>query len=533
VDPFRLKLSVVHPDGFWEQLGPDEPDGRDVLQSPSFGTVAPGGYGEFSATLARDIADSRLSRLDRFDELRLTGSGDRTAWAGYNIAVPANKGDDVATVGITGTGWSNALSDDEALIVIFDTRDLGAWGEAPLLRRIALAGAVTTDFVASADGHAITFDSQTKKDIAAGSYAELWATAPGGSKFGAIAYHLDVANDTDITIAIGATDNEDGTGGEIYSTSSAAGVQIVSLTTARKYISIGVIANVDIASKPDPLSAIFSNVTLYGDSGISTAAIAGDAPGVLASDAIAWALNQAFPGWSQQITDSAFAIPELGFGDGASVQNILEAANAYEGYDYFVWEGPSFVYAPVGSTGRVWRVNTNDGAKLTEQGEQAEDTWTRIVGFFTEPTGEIRTVGPPSLASRVDFTDSRLEITDSSNPAVRANRPRTKNLPITFPTTADGAKQISAGWLADMATVEEQGSVSVQGWAQDRSTGVWAPCYMIKAGDRIVIENVSPRERYVVSTSYDGESRALAANLDSPPHLVEDYIARIEARTRT
>jgi hypothetical protein len=534
VDPFALSLRIGRADGTFGRLAGDEVDPRNVLQGGSFGTVSSGGFASLSGTLDRDVSADQVATLDRFDTLQLRGVGGRIAWEGYDIAVPASKGDG-ATVGITGTGYSQALADDEALVVVFVTRDLSLFTGPPLIRRINLTAGgnqIDQDYDWSVESQALTLDS-TAKDAPAGSLTEAWAMAPGAAKWGAVAFQSDMAafNANDLA-SLWTTDTLAAFDGPYGITSNDGIVHVYSLT-ARKYLMFELIANLAIAG-PRAAQAkwTLSKLAFYGNHGLSTLAITGEAPGIRASDAIGWGIDNQSSGvtFAKQITQSSFAIPELGFPNGCSVQDIIEQANAYEGYDYAVWEGPTVYYQPVGTNATTWHVRTTDGAKLTDQGEQAEDTWTRIVGFYQEPTGEYRTVGPPSLSSRVDYTDSRLEITDPTNPAVAHGRQRTKNLPIPFPTSANGAKQICANWLADMATVEVQGSVSITGWAVDQN-GIAMPVYLVRSQDYIVIDDVSSKKRRIVDTNYDIETRTLTATLDSPPHRIEEYLAQLEART--
>lgn len=538
MDELALSLEVTHSDGSVERLAPDEPDGEDILQGGSFSTVSPGGFGTLNGQLSRDVSVARVDALDRFDTLRLTGQGGRVAWEGYDIAVPADKGGDSATVGVSGTGWSQTLSDDASLVVIFVTRDLGLLTEPPLLRRVAITAAnldYDQDVHVSSDAHSLAFDGVSGKPVQLNSRVEEWAIAPGGRKFSAFAGRYDFQNASNWFTGAFPSDAEDlgSFDAAVFPTPNDGNVHVVTLTTARKYLAFITYWNAAAGTPPAPaFHATFRNLAFYGSTGLPTQPISGDAPGILASDAINWAVQNGAPLLARNITASTYAIPELSFPDGASAQDILEQANAYENYDYFVWEGPTFYYQPRRSGGTVWRVRTDDGAVLSDQGPQAADTWTGVAVFYSEPTGEAKTVGPPSLASRFDYTDASLEITDSSNVAVAHGRKRIARQNLAFPTTKLGAIRIGAAWLADMQDVEEQGSVTVTGYVRD-SAGLPAPAYMMRAGDRIVIENVSASERDIVETSYDIESRQLTATLDSPPHSIDATLARFAASTRT
>lgn len=549
MDPYRLALSVQHADGSVTPLSSLVSRQDDVgrfLQEIGFSTNS-NGFGDLNGKLTRDVALEGLGSLSRFDSLRAYGAGNRTAFEGYAIGFPATKGEE-SSIAIESIGWVAHLLDYEDLCPVFATRAADAWTEPTLNQRLAILDAdreLGTDFVATAEQLALGFQGHTQKTVNVGSRAVLMAIAPGATKWQAFAYLLTTGGATTKVDAptLYATDNDslDFGSWDAY-TLTAGSRQVQALTTPRKFLMLQMRKSGIAETMATPPRFHFKETALYGTV-LTRRTIANEQPGYWASDAIAYALANGAPmlSFSQvssvgavdaTIQDSDdFVIPEGDFRDGATAQEILEAANAYEGWDYAVWEGRSFEYRPSTAPCRIWRARTDRGARLNTQGPDAANQYTGVAVYYQTPNGEQRVVGPPSRAAFVTTTDPALEITDETNELVAHGRSRIKRLNLEFPTTLSGAVQIGATWLEEMVLLEEQGDVSIAGDVED-DDGNLQPAWMVRGGDKVVIEDVSTRERRIVDTNYAGADRTVQATLDSPPHRIEAYLERLNARTR-
>jgi hypothetical protein len=550
VDPYRLSLSVTHADGSITPLSaPIErtDDAGRVLQEIGFSTVAPGGFGDLNGKLARDIALGGLGELSRFDTLRAYGAGNRTAFEGYAIGFPASKGDETS-IGIESVGWAAHLSDYEDLCVVFVTRATDAWGEPTLNQRLQILDGdkeLGTDFEATVEQLALGFQGHTQKVVNVGSRAVLMAVAPGATKWTGFQYKGTSGGATTKVDAPTLYHTDDDTldfGSWNFNALTLDNtLQKVAPNNANKFMMLQMRKSGAAETMGTPPRFHYKDVALFG-SDLTLRAIAGEQDGLWASDMIAWALQNGAPllvftqvadvgAADATIADSdEFVVPEADYRDGATAQEILEGVNAYHAWDYLVWEGRRFYYQPTSKETRVWRARTDRGAKLSLQGPDAANQWTAVAVYYQTPNGETRVVGPPSRAALCTSTDPVLEITDETNDLVAHGRSRVKRLNLEFPTTLAGATEIGSVWLEETQELEEQGDVNITGEVED-DDGNLMPTWMVRASERIVVEDVSSKERRIVDTNYTGQDRAVQAALDSPPHRIEAYLERLNART--
>ena len=512
-----LTATVNRKDGRVIPLGPAEPAGSIGMDVSLQGTM-PGGQTSASLTVARDPI---LRELDPFDELVIRESGGTEVWSGYGVEYPARDGEG-PQVEISATGWSGYLKDNPPPPLVAVDRAFDKWtGPEAGNRAVRVASGWVPDkgITASADQGGLLFASIEGASVTANNYAELWyqsSLAPIGS----IGYKATAKNRTNITNDVPLYDNGPG----FVSVTYNGTVQHATFAGPSKYVFFSPRATTTFTPAAGSGYVLhLTGIAVYGNHGIPLYDNGDDGfKGVLASDVIAWGLQQTCPLLTAEITPTTFVIPQLVEPDLDDMEALILKVNATEMFDWGCF-GKRFVYRPAGG-GRTWVVRAADpGVSLTDAGTQGEDLYTRAIVSYGDFGG--RSLKAGYIGSGCDTESAALSDT-TNNVLTQRGRPRTLKLSLTAASTAARATQAGQVALQEMARLSLRGDATLTGSAQD-TNGVWRPITQIQAGDQIIFADRSWTPRRIVDLNYTEDTDTCAISLDSTPARLDAILERM------
>ncbi|HVJ27608.1 MAG TPA: hypothetical protein VM493_08685, partial [Vicinamibacterales bacterium] len=198
---------------------------------------------------------------------------------------------------------------------------------------------------------------------------------------------------------------------------------------------------------------------------------------------------------------------------------------AYHLYDWGVYDG-EFFYRQPDPDRLTWQARRSDGAKLTLEGETAEQVINGVFVTYPDPTGETKTVGPPGAVA--DATDSTLADTSDTNPVNSHGIPRRwAKLDLSITTTQAGAIQLGYVYLQERLLASRRGQVTLTGTVTHPTEGE-VPVWRVRAGDWITIaDHPSSSPRKIIETSYSHGSRTLTASVDNTTAKTEAILERL------
>lgn len=541
--PLRLHIEAETPTGRHYRWATDEPLPENVPTGLRFSSTMPGGFENLDVTLPRKAARDYVD-LEELTTLRVRGAGGGIRGEYRLQAAPRTSGDQMA-VTPQALGWQAHLDDDQSAAAIYVDRDLSRWVGAGATYRLNSAAAY------------IVRDPSTLPDATSGipvlrlsTDGAPWALgglplviamydAGAGCVIGSI-YHSwrkggnVSAADTNWHWRVDlSTDDTDGirdNTGELRGAGPGTGT-LAATTSTRRFAWLNLWYDAASASNSEYLID-WPCVAVYGDHGLTKrgTASATDAQGLYASDVVAhavarWAPKLAFTtGVGGTIQPSSFVIPHLAFLDPTTASEIVKQASRFDLPDWAVWEGPTFYWNARGARGKTWRARVGP-AQLQETGPSIDRLWNSVVVRYTDVTGTTRTVGPPG--SGADATDSQLVDTDPQNPANQAGVTRRALLAMGT-STAAGAIQVGAKFLAFQKIISSAGQARLVGYVEDDRGVLWPASY-VRSGDSIVfVDAADPTtERRIVRANYTDADKACEVDLDAPPDAMEALLERL------
>jgi hypothetical protein len=545
-DPYRLSLSVTASDGRVTRWGPDELSPRDIPGGLSFGTSIPGGFKNMSCALMRELtADYPDEAL--FDDVKLLGPGNETAWEGRMVQFPRQHADQFS-VNPGAVGWAAHLLDDSSFREIYVDRDLSHWGPMSVQRRMNLFG--TTNKLS--DGKVVTDVSNAEPALAL-EFEAPWAAAPGvpateaiydsgGIPLGSLYYAWKkggTVNSADANWSwlayLMTTDT--------YSVSDptaqlrAGGPSTGTLTTTatnRLFAAVQHSYNTGANGATSVYGIYWTVLAVYGRHGLTKQGTenATTAKGFYASDVIADIVGRAAPmltfttGTGGSIATTGFIIPHLSFKDPTTAEAAISLINSYHLYEWGVYDNRTFFWRPPDPDRLTWEARLSDGAQVSLEGDDANNIFNGVFVTYTDPSGRVGTVGPPG--SVADATDSSLGDTSLTNPVNAHGIPRRwGRLEISNMTTQAGAIQLGAVWLAEHNLPTRRGQLTLKGLVQHPTKGM-RPVWSVRAGDYIrIADRPNDPVRRIIETSYDHDSRTLTASLDQTVFKIEAIMERM------
>jgi len=543
-EPHNLAISVTKPDGRVYRWGPDEADTERVPQDLTFSTTIPGGYKSMECSLSRDVTLD-YPDLGLYDDIRVYGPGGVSAWEGRVAQLPRQL-DNQQTIQVGGVGWVAHLDDDETWSELYVDREMGGWRSASVQRRLNLV-ATNLGYVE----HSIVPDQTTGipsiELTATGTWGstgepscETWYDAGPNNRIGSIYYewrrnaNINVGDTNWFWLARLAT-NDDLSGGfdtTINLRAVGPGSGTLTTTAARRYAQLLMYypAAGPAGAAGTKYSLYWGPVAVYGDHGLTKRGA--NPQGLYVSDIVSHIVASGAPllntkiGGESSIELADFIVPQLAFTTPTKPSEALAAANAYELNEWGVYDNKTFFYRRPDPANRTWTCRLSDGAQLSVDGVQADDVYNGVYVYYRDPVGETKTVGPPG--SNADVTSTSLIITDPENVVNKHGIARRwAVLDISQTTTAAGATQMGAVWLAERALPQYRGQLTITGEATHPTNGT-RPVYEMKAGDYVRIAdypNTQPRR--IIETSYKHASKQQTLSLDNTVFKLEAIMERI------
>ena len=515
----RLTATIQRRDGRVIPVGPAEPADSIGMDTTLQGTM-PGGQTSASLTVARD---PNLRDLDPFDELVIRDAGGVEVWSGYGVEYPARDGEGPA-VEISASGWSAYLKDNPPPPLVAVNRSYDSWGEASAERKTQR---LITDGRPVLNGPSVEWGESQSPNLVLSvegntlGDAEAWFDAGAGVTIGRMVGQYASRAVAGAVAVVRAVSNSTGGGagtGDLITSDNQSGSFDVSPTPGR----YGSISFQNYATAATTRTFKLYGFAIYGNHGIPTMASADGIPGVLASDVIAWGLRNTCPMLIPEISPSTFVIPHLVEPDLEDMEALILKVNANEMYDYGCF-GRRFIYRPAG-TGRTWIVRAADpGVNLTDAGTQGEDIYTRAIVSYGDFGGRSLKAGYPG--SGCD-TESAALVDTTNNILTQKGRPRTLQLSLSVPSTAERAAQVGQVALEEKARLNLRGEATLTGQAQD-SNGVWRPVSQIQSGDQIIFADRSWTARRIVDLNYSEETDTASVSLDSTPARLDAILERM------
>lgn len=544
-----LGIAVTSPDGTVKRWAVDEPNPGDRPDGLAMGTVMPGGFDTMSCSLARR-PDDTWADLNPFDDVRVYDRGGaRTVWEGRAAQFPGSMGEQ-PVINFGAVGYQAALTDQPGFRSIYIDRDMTKWGPPSSARRIAMIDANNAPgepslLPARKTGQPSLALVATSPWVAAAlPSVEGWYDAGGGLTIRAFYYAWKTKRDLGLFNLKAGLSNDDSSNDQTdtLAVPSTGQTGTTVATGNPRFASLRW-----IATAADPSSAgndgktheaHFTGLAVYGDVGIYNR-LSGAEPerGYVASDVVTDILSQAAPdidyttGPDGTIRPTSYVIPHLSFTDPVTPAEAIGQANAYDLFEWAVWDDRMFHYRSIDPDRRCWEGLRSDGAVPSLEGPQADDVYNGVVVIYQNVSGETKVIGPPA-ATNVDATDDQLQDDSANNACNQHGLRRWGTIKLDTPTVKSAAVQLGSLWLIEHSQPQRRGTITLGQVVRRPSNGALEHSYMVRAGDHIRIPDLQEGadvQHRIIKTDYNHASGEMTLTVDNTPHLMDALFGRLAA----
>lgn len=507
-------------------FGDDEESVGDILASPEFATVAPGGFDDGQLVLTRP---DELTSLDtqRLASLEIYRDGE-VVYAG-RVSSLSPSGD---TLTVQCQGWASHLLDDETFSQTYIDRSTSRWQAVSDRRGTAILGG------GYHLGDMSTVDSATAPAVItdlSGSWAEVLATAEAqydigpGQTIGAIDYvMIGNANvgTADVGL-IGIADDDTlvniATTSDLVTASPPSATGTFTPATPRRWATLLYQNSGTVTSQLT--RQLLWQVAVKGDHGLTDAG-----GGYYPSDIVGHIVSGA-PKLSTDTIDSAsFIVPHF-IVETSTRWAAVEQTSLFAGQypEWGVYENRKFFWRKPGSVGRTWRLRRDQGAQIEWA---AADTTTSCNGILvTYDPGDGRTLIVGPTGSNADYETDDLLDSSADNPWTVAgiNRYKTYDAGV---TSQDGAVVLGRLYLQALNDVQRSGTVSLL-TVMDEGGNEY-PAEYLRSYDFLVVEDADDDGATdplpVIQTRFAGDT--LTATVGRSSHVLDALRARLDTVTR-
>lgn len=549
---WQLWVETQDKNGNVKRFAGDEPEAENIFKNLTWTNSMPGGHEQMQCVLSRD-AFTTYADENLFDQAKAAGHGNRSAFEGRYQRFPKDSGE--RTTNFNAVGNSVMLRDHTGVRELYVDIDLTHWQGVSVQRRLNLISASYTPADPSVQPDEAT--GQPALGLAfTGAWStsgkpnsEAWYDAGPGINIGSIYYawkkgsNINAANASWEWYVYAAFNDVAGVSLDSSGNLRATGPGTGTLTTTNNNKRYGLVQFL-FSTAPDggnntSYTLDFTRLAVYGTHGLTKQGTesATSSKGFYGSDIIHNLVTRFAPklkcslGAEGSIQPVTFIVPHYVIGrDGpATVEQGVAEINQYYQNDWGVWDDFDFFWAPPGVyKSKTWKVRQDEGAVLSDEGQQADDRYNGVIVKYNDPTGVARTVGPPG--SLTDYQDSTLADTDPDNPvnahADTIGGVRWGLLEMSTVTERDGAILAGGEWLAKTNELKHSGSIKVFHSAEDEN-GIRCPAYEIRSGDYIQIVDGDNIVRRITKVSGSDEDQSVQCDCDVPPHRLDGLLERM------
>lgn len=528
--PLGLQTELVYPDGTTARWDADSRLMKDRPTGITIKTQRYTGWADSQLALARRI-DIDYPDLGLLDGMNLIGHDGSVAYEGSVGAMPRSL-EGSPQISVQAQGWM-AHAKDETFVECYVDRDLSKWVSPGNARTAYLLGgnymlAGLNQLLDEAGHPAVELAFQGAWTAPYKPLAEAWWLPSPGITLGALYYSLTSAplvNFADpewhIRASLGIGDGA----GAIVDTAYLGGVPssgYVNGGSGRTSAQLGLwYERTPAGTAEATYAALFEDLAIYGAHGLSRR---GEDPGgFYVSDMVVNFLNRYAPKLDTSgIQGTTFVVPHASFLADVYPYDAWQTLNAYHRWEMAVYEGRKALYWPIDLTDYDWEVRLSDfGTTCNLQGDEISALCNGVIVRYTDLT-----TGYETRLSPDEFPELKDESPD--NPINESARRIYQTLPITAPTTKEGAIQMGRAYLAEFNRPKSPGTITVSGHIRDRA-GHWQQGWKVKSSDRIIVADLpNDRVRVVGETDWDQDSKTLRIAVDSSFKQVDAVLARLD-----